>query len=164
MKILIILLLLLAPVAMAGQQDVYLADLQSQIAELSYKAEQGVATPKDLYILERLVERYNEATYQGVARAGFTSQIANREPVDVVNNIDYRLGSVTFFTELLNVQGAVVTHLWFCDGVMTYQQQFPVGGNRWRVWSSKMIDKQENIVVQVWINDVLADTKNLAVR
>lgn len=165
MKLLIILLLLLMPVALsAGQQDVYLADLQQQIAELVYRADNGLASEKDLYILGRLVERYNEMTYQGVARSGFTSAIINREPADVVDRIDYTLGSVTFFTELLNVQGAVVRHLWFCDGVLTYTQRFPVGGSRWRVWSQKQLYKQENIVVQVWINDTLADEKTLAVR
>lgn len=164
MKLLMILLLLLAPVALAGQQDVYVVETQRIVAELQYKVESGIATDRDRYMLDYYLERLAQVTFRGASRTGFTSAIANREPVDDVNVIDYSLGSVTFFTELINVAGTIVTHQWWCDGVMTYRQQFPVGGNRWRVWSSKALHKQENIVVQVYINNELVAERNLAVR
>jgi hypothetical protein len=46
---------------------------------------------------------------------------------------------VYYFTELVGLQGHVITHRWEKDGAFQLGLQFPVGGQRWRVHSSKMM-------------------------
>lgn len=74
-----------------------------------------------------------------VARAQFTSGIADREPVDRLEQIDADSAQVTFFTELRDLQGRTVTHRWVHGGETLAEVSFDVGGPRWRVWSSKTL-------------------------
>lgn len=73
-----------------------------------------------------------------VSRAAFTSSIAGREPVDQLTRISAGQ-QVYYFTELNGLQGRVITHKWERDGAFQLGLQFPVGGNPWRVNSSKSI-------------------------
>ena len=73
-----------------------------------------------------------------VARAAFTTGITDREPDSQLARISAGQ-TVYYFTELVGLQGHVITHRWEKDGAFQLGLQFPVGGQRWRVHSSKTI-------------------------
>lgn len=72
-----------------------------------------------------------------VSRAQFTSAIENREPVDTLDAVENDLRTVYFFTELRDMDGQTVVHRWTYNGQVMAEVSFPVGGSRWRVYSSK---------------------------
>ncbi len=78
-----------------------------------------------------------------VARAQFTSGIKNREPVDRVVVATPQLEAVYFFTDLRNLAGRTVTHRWRYEGKPVSLVPFQVGGDRWRVYSKKVIDPEQ---------------------
>ncbi|MCP3689359.1 MAG: DUF2914 domain-containing protein [Gammaproteobacteria bacterium] len=73
-----------------------------------------------------------------VSRAMFTTAVEDREPVLAVDSINSSsFSSITFFTELNNLQGHNITHQWvYADDVM-FEKTIEVNGARWRVWTSK---------------------------
>jgi len=73
----------------------------------------------------------------GVARAIFATEIQDREPVDQVGQLTNDNSVVYFFTELRGLEGQTITHRWEQGGEVRAEVNFNVGGNRWRVWSSK---------------------------
>jgi len=75
-----------------------------------------------------------------VSRASFTSAVENREPVDQLSSINNNQGEIMYFTELRDMAGQSVTHRWEHDGKVMAEVPFNVGGNRWRVYSSKKLD------------------------
>lgn len=72
-----------------------------------------------------------------VARAIFTSQIVDREPVDTLDAISRDIQQVFFFTDLRRLQDQIITHRWEHNGQVMAEVKFKVGGPRWRVYSSK---------------------------
>ena len=76
----------------------------------------------------------------GVARSVFTTAIDNREPVDRVGQLSNDNAAINFFTEIRGMEGHAITHRWEKDGEVKAEVTFNVGGNRWRVWSSKNLD------------------------
>jgi hypothetical protein len=72
-------------------------------------------------------------TEKRVARAAFTTAIVNREPVDEVLVLAPPATEIYFFTDLRNLQGHTVTHIWQYKGETISQVPFVVKGNRWRV-------------------------------
>ncbi len=72
-----------------------------------------------------------------VTRSQFTSAVRDREPVDRVDVLTNDRRRVYFFTELHGLAGQTVTHRWSWQGRVMAEIRFPVGGPRWRVWSSK---------------------------
>ena len=73
-----------------------------------------------------------------VARAAFTSQIVDREPVDSLTELGNDSDRIYFFTDLRGLAGQIVTHKWEHDGQVMAEIKFKVGnGPRWRVYSSK---------------------------
>lgn len=77
--------------------------------------------------------------YTGVARSGFTRGIMSREPVDHVETLAAAEGVVFYFTEMINLEGRNITHRWIFDGKTRAEIPIPVGGPRWRVYSSKRL-------------------------
>jgi hypothetical protein len=75
-----------------------------------------------------------------VARAQFTIGVQDREPVDNLTSLESGKTQVYFYSELKNLAGARITHRWEYNGKVMYEQAFDVGGERWRVWSSKTFD------------------------
>lgn len=71
-----------------------------------------------------------------VSRAMFTTQIENREPVNQVLILQDKYKKVYFFTELHNLQGRKIIHLWEHNGHVFSQKEFDIKGPRWRVYSS----------------------------
>ncbi len=75
-----------------------------------------------------------------VSRALFTIGIDNREPVIMVDSISAdSYSSISFFTELNGMTGETVTHQWRFEDKVMFEKSFEVGGDRWRVWTSKTL-------------------------
>lgn len=75
-----------------------------------------------------------------VKRASFTVGIVDREPVLSVDSISAEsYNSISFFTELSDLEGHTVTHQWMYDGKVMFEKTFEVNGARWRVWTSKTL-------------------------
>ena len=75
-----------------------------------------------------------------VSRAIFTIGVDNREPVIKVDSIDSgAYNSISFFTELNELEGHNVTHQWTYNGEVMFEKTFEVKGARWRVWTSKTL-------------------------
>ena len=77
-----------------------------------------------------------------VARSVFTTEIADREPVDTLQTIEALEQKIYFFTELLDMQGQTATHRWEFNGEVMAEVAFEVRGPRWRVWSSKNLQPE----------------------
>ncbi|HLQ26755.1 MAG TPA: DUF2914 domain-containing protein [Acidiferrobacterales bacterium] len=75
-----------------------------------------------------------------VARAVFTTAMADREPVDNISSLGNNATKVYFFTELKDMAGQPVTHRWEFNGKVMSEVKFDVGAARWRVYSSKTLD------------------------
>ncbi len=75
-----------------------------------------------------------------VARATFTSMMSDREPQGEVTSLTNEHNSIMFFTELLDLDGHEVTHVWEHDGAVMARVAFLVKGPRWRVHSSKNLE------------------------
>ena len=80
------------------------------------------------------------ASAGGVSRALFTTAVDDREPVATVDSLDSSsTRSVTFFTELNDMSGQLVTHQWTHQDKVMFEKTFEVKGERWRVWTSKTL-------------------------
>ena len=75
-----------------------------------------------------------------VARAQFTNAIQDREPVDKVSKLLNDKNRVYFFSEIKDAPNQKITHRWEHNGKVMSETGFDVGGNRWRVFSSKTLD------------------------
>jgi len=83
----------------------------------------------------------NCANPQGtVARAIFTTDIIDREPVNQVLILDSHYKKIYFFTDLRHFEGQDIVHRWEHDGHVVSQKTFSVKGPRWRVFSSLSLD------------------------
>jgi hypothetical protein len=75
-----------------------------------------------------------------VARAQFTTQIVNREPVDDIAVVSPPVDAVFFFTDLRHMEGHTVFHRWEYNGQLISQKSFNVEGPRWRVFSKIVLE------------------------
>ncbi len=90
-----------------------------------------------------------------VARAVFSTGIADRESVDQVVSLGPDQDTVFFFTDLRNLQGRTVTHRWEFEGQYMGEIAFKVGGPRWRVYSKKTLNHE---VIGKWTVLVLDES------
>lgn len=79
----------------------------------------------------------NEWPHQNISNAEFATEIVDREPFNIVGELDNSLGKIYFFTNLRNLQGQTVIHRWIYNDKVMASISFDVKGPRWRVWSSK---------------------------
>ena len=77
-----------------------------------------------------------------VARSNFATSIQDHEPADQITTLTSDNGLIYFFTELKDFKGQNVTHRWEYNGEVMADVNFNVGGSRWRVWSSKQLQKK----------------------
>ncbi len=75
-----------------------------------------------------------------VARATFTTMVADREPQDEVTQLGNDHTNILFFTDLRGLQGQTVTHIWERGGNVMAKVPFAVAAPRWRVYSSKNLE------------------------
>jgi hypothetical protein len=90
----------------------------------------------------------------------FTSSIVGREPVDQLTQTNAGQ-QIYYFTELVGLQGHVITHKWERDGAFQLGLQFPVSGSPWRVNSSKSISPS---LPGTWTVTVLNDDGSILHR
>ena len=94
-----------------------------------------------------------------VSRALFTIGVDNREPVIMVDSISSdSYNSISFFTELTDLSGHTITHQWMYDGKVMFEKTFDIAGARWRVWTSKTLQKSW---IGTWTVNVLDDDRSV---
>lgn len=89
-----------------------------------------------------VLSSFSTMAEDGVVRASFTTAIDNREPTDQVGQLTNDNAQIYFFTEIRGMQGHTITHRWEKDAEVKAEVTFNVGGNRWRVWSSKNLQPE----------------------
>jgi hypothetical protein len=72
-------------------------------------------------------------------RALFTTAIEEHEPAGSVDSLSTAIDQVYFFTEIVGLQGDMITHRWTHRGEVRAEVPFSIGGPRWRVYSSKQL-------------------------
>lgn len=90
---------------------------------------------------------------EGVARSTFTTAIDNREPVDEVSSIDTDSSKIYYFTEIKGLKDQRISHRWEQNGEVQATVNFDIGGDRWRVWSSKNLQPEFTGEWQVMVVD-----------
>ena len=119
-----IVALLLSPTAFAAEQ-------QTQMSQ-SAEPQTQMAQPADQTPAPAMGE---------VARAVFSHDIQDREPAgDAVTQLTNDENRIYYFTELKGLEGQTVTHRWEYNGQVMAEVPFQIGGDRWRVYSSKTLD------------------------
>ena len=79
---------------------------------------------------------------ENVARSTFTTDVAEREPIDTLGQLTNDNEKVYFFTEITGMAGHTITHRWEHGGDVKAEVKFNVGADRWRIWSSKNLQPQ----------------------
>ncbi|MEE8271473.1 MAG: DUF2914 domain-containing protein [Alphaproteobacteria bacterium] len=100
-----------------------------------------------------------------VARAQFTQSVIDREPTNQIRTLANDQRQIYFYTDLRDLGGQRVIHRWEYNGRVFAEIPFNVGGDRWRVWSSKnfvpewvgtwtvsVIDQSGNVVTSRTLN------------
>ncbi len=98
-----------------------------------------------------------------VGRSLFTTGIEEREPIDRIENLHPSEEHVFFFTEVLDMSNRSITHRWSYLGQTMAEVGFDIGGDRWRVWSSKRLTPEWAGAWQVDVvdeNGQVLDTKH----
>jgi len=80
---------------------------------------------------------------KNVVRAVLAKGLYNKEPVgDIVLPLvlnDTAASRVFYFTEIINMKGQYLYHLWLRNGQMVYKRRIGILGNRWRASTNKLI-------------------------
>jgi hypothetical protein len=95
------------------------------------------------HLLTLFIFLFSTSIHAEVSRSTFTTNIQDREPVDQLYALTDNLKEVFYFSELKNLQGQTITHQWSNAGKASHSITFDVGANRWRVYSSKTLNKPE---------------------
>ena len=74
-----------------------------------------------------------------VARAQFTREIRNLEPIDAVFTLTNDVTRIAYFTEIHDMAGQTVVHRWEYDGRIILEVPIEVGSDRWRAYSTKTL-------------------------
>lgn len=93
-----------------------------------------------------------------VARAQFTSEIQDREPVDKVSNLINDKSRIYYFSEIKDASNQKVTHRWEYNGKVMSETSFDIGSNRWRVFSNKTLDPSQTGEWKVSVVDEAGST------
>jgi len=79
---------------------------------------------------------------ENVFEAVFTSAIADRQPIDHVLILTNDIQKIYFYTDIRNLSGTTITHVWEYEGHVVSEKSFDVGGPRWRVYSQKVLNPE----------------------
>ena len=86
------------------------------------------------------------ATSAGIARALFTRKIVNREPVGEIQSplllSAKGTDEIYFYSEFRGVKGSIRVHEWLLESKVMAKVEFNIGGNRWRVYSHKALNRK----------------------
>lgn len=89
-------------------------------------------------------EALSIALPKGLTRAVITSSIWKKEPIDTlispvkINRDQAR--SIFYFTELKDMKGKTVFHVWKYNGKVKFRKKIRILGNRWRASTSKLMN------------------------
>jgi len=163
------LLLLLFPILVfASDQtaitDTYIIETQRQVEELQWKKDNNQATQKDLFVLQHLQQRLAEMSQKGATLLGFSDQIASRlsQPHQITSTPINK--QVYFYTEIVNMAGSKVKHVWMSRGRQVYEEEFEIPGDNTRVWSARSVHFPDDLIVKVYLNNKLIGEKTLDVQ
>ncbi len=88
-----------------------------------------------------------------VARAIFTTEIVEREPIDQILMLSNKTLDVFFFTDLRHFEGRTVIHKWVYNDKVESVIRFKVKGPRWRVFSRKALKPEQLGKWSVFVQD-----------
>jgi hypothetical protein len=148
---LLIIILLLAPTRLWSQEQLEMQGVQRETQEAPQQTHEIHQEVQDMLDTQGIEESPVPDAY--VARAVFTTQVVNREPVDQVVSLDENATRVLFFTDLRNLQGRTVTHRWEFEGQVLSEVEIEVGGPRWRAYSVKKLNPGEEGKWTVFVLD-----------
>lgn len=97
-----------------------------------------------------------------ISRAVFTSEVVDHEPVDHLQAVPAGLDRVYYFTEIKDLDGAMITHRWMLDGETVAEVPIKVEGPRWRAFSVKDIQPGETGTWTVQVLDADGNVLNEA--
>ncbi len=86
-----------------------------------------------------------------VKRAIFTTAIKKREPTNNISKLPNNKQKIYYFTDLRSMQGQKIKHRWIYKGKVMAEVEFKVNGPRWRVYSSKRLERG-------WVGDWTVST------
>jgi len=153
------LVLLLFPVLVfaGAYRDTYEVDIQREIYQINNEIEQGTATDFEIMKKAYLEKRLSKLQTIGVARIILSTGVKKREPIDNIDSISYTKKRVYLFTEIENMKGKYVTHVWYYNENPVFKKRFKIKGSSWRIWTSKKITKY---MVGNWRGVILDDDGN----
>ena len=100
---------------------------------------------KELKIIEPFVKRFL-----------LTSSVSNREPLGELKDISFNAdGSATVwvYSEVLDMLGSMLNYVWLHEGKQIARVPVKVGGDRWRSYSSKVINQSMRGAWRVELQD-----------
>lgn len=74
-----------------------------------------------------------------VTMAMFTTRISKRYPADEITGLADPHQAVSFFSELKDMSGKQITHMWYYGGELKFKASFKVRADQWRVWSTQLL-------------------------
>lgn len=153
--------LIFPSITMAGvYRDTYEVELQREIFQLQNEVARGNATKFEKKRKAYLENRLNKIQTVGVARMIFSTGINESEPVDSITSISYTRGKVYLFTEIENMSGKYITHIWYFNGKQAFKKRVRIKGSSRRIWTSKVITKN---MVGKWKGVIVNDTGKILV-
>lgn len=107
-----------------------------------FKAHICVLVISVLVATKVLAEEAEGTASENVFEAIFTSAIEDRQPVDHILTLTNDVQKIYFYTDIRNLGGTTITHLWEYEGNLVSEKTFDVGGPRWRVYSQKILNPE----------------------
>jgi hypothetical protein len=99
-----------------------------------------------------------------ISRAVLTTRVMNKEPIDVlksdVSNTQFN-EKIYFFTEVNNLQGNVIHHMWYYQDVLQADIKLTIAAARYRTYSLKHVNNEQ---VGDWRVEVVTETGDLLAR
>jgi hypothetical protein len=92
-----------------------------------------------------------------VESSTFTTSIVDRAPQDTIATLGNDHNKIFYFTDVRNMTGQTLTHRWEFNGQVMAEVTFEIGGPRWRVNSSKMLEP-------VWLGEWTASAVDASGR
>lgn len=103
--------------------------------------------------LAGIVFSFQSLAADGVARQSFTTSIMDHEPTNQVTELTHDTSKIYYFTEIRGLKDQTITHRWQHNGEIQASVSIPIGGDRWRVWSSKNLSANASGEWQVVVLD-----------
>lgn len=101
---------------------------------------------RDSYLLFPLEE---------ITMAMFTTRISKRYPADEVTTLNNPHQAISFFSEIKDMAGKQIDHLWYFEGELQFKASFNIRTNRWRTWSTQLLPED---MAGLWTVEVVDET------